>query len=333
MSTEEAKSRTLAILKAIENRDSAEVRTFLAADLQSILQPPVLDQSLSAVHGLLGTVDHYGHATSIKSVECIHISVPVKAQHGVFKFLCQVDQAESVTSFRFVPNVEQALWLPPSYVDIGVIDEQDICVDAVPHSIYGTLTTRKDLTPSIALVVLPGSGPTDKDGTILQNKPLKDVCWSLVSKGIVSLRIDKALAFQRTQIMTNDQFTIDDEYTNHAIAAIELLRQRFNLPDKSVFLLGHSQGGIIAPRISERCSAIRGIILMAASPTPMMRAALRQVQYLKTIDAPSVRGSDATLEETLSRQASLVESPDLASTPRADLPFNIPASYLSLIHI
>ena len=63
-------------------------------------------------------------------------------------------------------------------------------------------------------------------------------------------------------------FTVVDEYTPVALAAIELLRQHPVIDAQRVFLLGHSSGGTVAPRITVSEPSIAGLVLLAGGAIP-----------------------------------------------------------------
>jgi dienelactone hydrolase len=166
--------------------------------------------------------------------------------------------------------------------------------------------------PHPAVVMLPGSGPMDRDESIGRNKPFKDIAWGLASRGIAVLRFDKVTLVHPGEL--DETFTADDEYVPHALAAAELLRGRDDVA--RVFVLGHSLGGTMAPRIAAAEPSIAGLIILAGATQPLHWAAVRQLRYL-----------DQHVDEIV-RQAQNVDSPDLSTaTPNTDLPFGVPAAY------
>jgi fermentation-respiration switch protein FrsA (DUF1100 family) len=84
-------------------------------------------------------------------------------------------------------------------------------------------------------------------------------------------------------------------------------------------------GGKVAPRIAASEPSVAGLILLAADAQPMQQAAVRVVRYLAALTADPA--AEAAVE-AITRQAALVDSDNLTlSTPAADLPFGLPASY------
>jgi uncharacterized protein len=94
-----------------------------------------------------------------------------------------------------------------------------------------------------------------------------------------------------------------------------------------VFLLGHSLGGTVAPRIVAADPSIAGIVVFAGGAAPMHWVIIRQFRYLASL-RPETEAASRPMIETLTEQARLIDSPELTlSTPAERLPFGAPASY------
>lgn len=121
--------------------------------------------------------------------------------------------------------------------------------------------------------------------------------------------------------------TVTDEYVHHAVAAIHLLRQHPAVDAARVFVLGHSLGGTVAPRAAAGEPSVAGLVILAGGTQPLHWAAVRRVRYLASLDPDTAAASQPAIE-AMSRQARMVDSPDLSpSTPTSELPFGVPASY------
>ncbi|MDZ5087954.1 MULTISPECIES: alpha/beta hydrolase family protein [Mycobacteriaceae] len=95
-----------------------------------------------------------------------------------------------------------------------------------------------------------------------------------------------------------------------------------------IFVLGHSQGGTMAPRIAAAEPSVAGLVLLAGATEPMHRSVLRQVRYLATVHTPSADPEADPSVQTITRQVALIDDPDLSpSTPDHLLPLGVPAQY------
>lgn len=116
-----------------------------------------------------------------------------------------------------------------------------------------------------------------------------------------------------------------DEYIPYAVAAIHLLRLQPTMDPAQVFILGHSMGGKVAPRVAAAEPSIAGLVIMAGDTQPMQRSAIRVARYLAQLSPGPV--SEAAVE-TMIRQAALVDGPELSSsTPASELPFGLSGAY------
>ncbi|MBA2890269.1 alpha/beta hydrolase family protein [Nonomuraea soli] len=198
--------------------------------------------------------------------------------------------------------------------------EQEVVLDAGPLAVPGTLTLPSSGPAGAGAVLLSGGGPFDRDATVGPNKPLRDLAWGLASRGVAVLRFDKATHLDIT-LMTSPGFTMTEEYVPHAVAALDLLQEHA----RRVFVVGHSMGGKIAPRVAAARPGVAGLVTLAADAQPMHRAAVRVLSHLASLgDDPAVK----ELAETVARQAAVVDDPGLsAATPAGDLPLGLPGSY------
>jgi dienelactone hydrolase len=218
---------------------------------------------------------------------------------------------------------------PASYVRPGSFTEIDVTVGAAPWALPGTLTMPTGPGPFPAVVLVAGSGPEDRDETFGPNKPFEDLAWGLASAGIAVLRYDKrTLVYAKQMAADESGLTVRQETTDDAVAAIGLLRGTAKVDPGRVFLVGHSLGAYLAPRIAAQVPGqLHGLVLLEAPSTSLPALLLIQEQYLASLGgspSPQVEQQLATLKA----QVALAESASLSpSTPASELPLNTPASY------
>lgn len=142
----------------------------------------------------------------------------------------------------------------------------------------GALTLPTGKGPFPAVVLVQGSGPQDLDETIGPNKPFRDIADGLGKAGIASLRYDKRAFDYAAKIAAEPDFTVDDEVSDDALAAARLLAKQPSIDPRRVFVLGHSEGAMLAPRIARRDPALAGIIMLAAPARPLLEVSREQIR-------------------------------------------------------
>lgn len=164
--------------------------------------------------------------------------------------------------------------------------------------------------PFPAVVLVHGSGPNDRDETIGPNKPFKDLAWGLATRGIAVLRYEKRTKQCPTQMIASmATLTVNEETVNDALVAAEYLRSVRGVAPNRVFILGHSLGGTVAPRIAARDPRLAGIILLAASNRNLADLMLAQNEYLASLDGTVTPDEARTLDE-LRQQVERVKALD-----------------------
>jgi pimeloyl-ACP methyl ester carboxylesterase len=127
-------------------------------------------------------------------------------------------------------------------------------------SLAGTLTIPTGAGPFPVAVLLTGSGPHDRDETLLGHHPFLILADHLTRKGIAVLRYDKRGIGKSSGDYAN---ATTEDFANDCESALAYLKNRKELDPKKIGLIGHSEGGIIAPMVAARSKDIAWIVLLA----------------------------------------------------------------------
>lgn len=297
----------------------AEIREMFAPNLRPLVTPETLRAAWDAERGRHGALASFGTPSSDPTGPGgALIRVPVTFEHGAATLVVTVGEGDWLTGLQVAaPSAAEPVraWEPPPYAGSQPPVEREVTVGSGALAVPGTVTLPAAGRPRGAVVLLAGSGPLDRDETIGRNKPFKDLAWGLAAAGVATLRFDKVTYAHPAGVARLETFTVDDEYVHHAVAAVELLREA----DPRVFVLGHSLGGTVAPRVAAADPSVAGLILLAAGAQPLHWSAVRQFRHL---------GAAPEVVAAVTAQARAVDSPDLsAATPSSSLPFGIPAAY------
>ncbi len=127
-------------------------------------------------------------------------------------------------------------------------------------TLAGTLTLPRSEKPSPAVLLIAGSGPIDRDETVFGHKPFLVLADHLTKQGFVVLRVDKRGIGQSTG---NYGIATTADFATDALAGVEYLKTRKEVDAGQIGLIGHSEGGLIAPMVAVKSKDVAFIVLMA----------------------------------------------------------------------
>lgn len=223
------------------------------------------------------------------------------------------DKDGRIGGFQFVPSLPPAAYEPPPYADAALFEETEVEIGDPEWRLPGTLTRPKGPGPFPALVLVHGSGPNDRDETIGPNKPFKDLAWGLASRGIAVLRYDKRTKVHGARMVAEEaagvQLTVKEETVDDALHAVAFLSKTSGVEPGRIFVLGHSLGGFLMPRIAQAAppGAIAGFIVMAGLTRRLEDTMLDQYTYLYGL-AGSLSEEDKASFERIKADVARVKS-------------------------
>ena len=156
----------------------------------------------------------------------------------------------------------------------------------------GTLSMPVGDGPFPAVVLVHGSGPSDRDETVGGTQVFRDLAGGLASRGVAVLRYEKRTRVH-PEVVDLRQNSLANETIDDAVSGLELLRGRKRVDSKRLFVLGHSLGGMLGPQIVEADAnqnrndwwpPVAGLILAAAPARPMMDVLVGQIDFLARLD-------------------------------------------------
>ncbi len=216
-------------------------------------------------------VSNIGMFENVESVEIsnktdTHITIDVVLRYVVngVKISFTYNQKNQLEALNFVyaPKTEEPTETDELIETAITIGEGELTLDGRLTMPGGKYALKSSKTPVVIFV--HGSGQSDFDQTIgaAANKPFKDLAHGLAKQGVASLRYNKR--FYQYPQLAQDNMNINAEVLEDVTKAIDFVKQNEALGD--IYIVGHSFGAMMAPKIAKDNPDVAGIISLAGSP-------------------------------------------------------------------
>ena len=322
-STTACRAHGQAALAAWTQGDDANAVKDFSPDTAAQATPEKLKAVWSQLQGTAGAFRKLGDLQARTANGYTLFAADMDFANLSFTALIACDAHDRITTFRIVPAdaaVRGQASAPQSATGIA----RAVQVPSPLGPLPGTLVLPKGDGPFPAVLMIVGSGPHDRDEAIGPNKAFRDLADGLAAAGVASLRYDKR-TYAYGAKMTGSDVTVDKEVTDDAVTALSLLAKQPHVDARRVFLLGHSLGAFMAPRIGERDPQLAGIIMMAAPTSFGLDTIIKQMRYQASLQGVPAAQIDQKLAPLI-RQRDILAQADPAHPPAGDF-FHAPAGY------
>lgn len=268
-------------LKLLLMQDYTALRGTFDEAMKQALTQQMFDTKVAPQLQALGTAEEIGQPQVYKQGQNEVAVFPIQFAKENVRIILTVDAQGKIAGLFLRPGepASAAKWNPPAYADPSRFHSLAVTVGQT-WRLPGTLLTPVGQGPFPGVVLVQGSGPGDRDETIGPNKPFRDLAEGLASKGIAVLSYDKRTLVYQQEMASMHDSTVEQETIQDAVNAVRLLQHQPNVEPRHVFVLGHSLGGYLAPRIAKQGPAIAGLIILAGNVRPVTEAILEQEKYL-----------------------------------------------------
>jgi uncharacterized protein len=266
---------------------------------------------LGAMAKAYGDVQKIGEP-SVRDMGVVSVvTIPVQFAKQNIDFTVPVNASGQLSQLYLRPG--QAIWTHPDYFKQGAFQERQVTVGSDEWKLPGTLTYPAGKTGSPTVVLVPDSGPSDRDATQFAIKVFRDLAEGLSSRGLAVLRYEKRMRQYATK-MSSTSYTIDDDTVHDAVEAVALARAQPEVDPKRVYVLGFGVGGFIAPRIAGDDGKLAGLILLGAPEHSL------EDLILETAISLGVTGTQLEMIKHQVAEVKKLEGGDADLPPRLGLP-------------
>jgi len=310
--------------KLMSEEKFKEAVDFFDPSVQSKITSEGLYELWSKLSMSIGKFENAEVVQSKTEGEFIVVVLDAKFEKDTQRFMIAYNKTEKIVGLYLQPKNNAPVYVKPAYADTLLYNEREVAIKGVKSNLVGILTTPKKQKVYPLVVLVHGSGPADMDETVGANKPFKDLAAGLAAQGIASIRYVK-----RTLVYPGEfsgAFTVKEEVINDALTAVELAKTLPGVEKTQIYLLGHSLGGMLAPRMAASSLTIKGIIMVAAPAKKLADLMVEQNNYMYA----QMKDTTQALKKVLAENLKEVEKARITTlgTMKADsVVLGLPASY------
>lgn len=288
--------------------------------MKEVVETENFDQQMLQMMQTLGTLKETKQAYAVRYQGTTSAFLPCIFENQSANVMLAFNDADEIIGVFLKPYQEQDTTIMPD--DVNEVALNVPVNDTVSNS--GILTTPSDVKHPPVVILIAGSGPCDMDESLFSNKPFRDIAWGLAQQGVASYRFDKRT--YKNAATLPDDLTVQDEYVDDVLAAIDLIKQQKNLDTNNIYLLGHSEGGYVLPRIASQTKDVSGYVMMAAPARPLEDLFVEQIAYLANLDGSISEEEQLSIDESTKEQQAVK---DIQADSAQRMYFGmLPTSYL-----
>lgn len=297
--------------------DFAAVEARFDDKMKAALPPGGLAKTWRELGSQLGAYRSHGAAT-VSTISGMRVAdVPTTFERATVLLRLPFDAQGRLAGLRVLPAEGAAGPKPsgpsplPPYASPGSYTESEVTAGAAGWPLPATLTRPSGPGPFPAVVLVHGSGPNDRDETVGGAKVFRDLAVGLASRGIVVLRYDKRTKVFGQKMASDPALsTLASEVVDDAAAAASLLWRTPGVDPARVFVVGHSLGAMLLPRIAAATQGLAGVVGLATGARSLDRMILAQTEYLLRSSGLS---GDALKQQMASTEAEIAKMRRLAA--------------------
>lgn len=267
------------------------IHAALNKKLQTELSPAVFNDAFRQTEAVFGKLKSAGDwkTDTVQGTPVYHCDLFF--ERLTLRFMVAFDGDGGMNTIRLAPPPAPSASAPAAY-DAKKMTEWELTVGADGYKLPGILTlplraSERSKVPCVILV--HGSGPNDLDETVGPNKPFRDLAWGLVERGVAVIRYDKRTkVYGVNSTPAGRKADYDTETVDDALSAVRRAKALPEVAADSVYVLGHSLGGTLAPRIAQKSDGLAGIIILVGLARSFDVSLKEQLAYIASLTGTKV---------------------------------------------
>jgi len=275
----------LEFLTEIKEGNLNAAYTYFSSEMKSqfsLIQFQNTWDTILSLYGDFQSIDNTSESVE-EGYEIIFVNCTFSSNYYII-FKIVFEQTKEISGFWTEKIESLTTYSTPSYADISSFTESNVIIGEEPWKLPGTISIPNDEGPFPCVVLVHGSGPSDRDETVVVNKPFKDISWGLTSNKIIVLRYDKRTYVYPEETGSLKNLTLKEEIIDDVNSAIDFLKSYDKVDQSRIFVLGHSLGAMTVPQIASTNDDISGIMMLAAPARGLEDLFYDQIVYLAELD-------------------------------------------------
>ncbi|MCE2740307.1 MAG: dienelactone hydrolase family protein [Sphingobacteriales bacterium] len=281
----ETEAKGFEIVKMLSTKQFEAISKQVDSAYQSSYPAYVLEKDWAE---LTGTYGQYKSAKPVNyevSPYYHFIAFKIQFEYLPYIFNISFNSAGKIIYISFMEA--HKIYVAPDYCEVSKFLERKITVVNGMYELPGILSAPAAPGKKPLVIILPEAGPTDKDGSYEENKPYKDLAWGLASKGFAVFRYEKRSnnygIFLLKDKAAYEKFTPREDLLDDLYKIIDSLKTMDDINPEKIFILGHGQGGMLAPLIAKERKEVAGVIMMGANAKRTQEMMIDQYKYLSKV--------------------------------------------------
>ncbi len=326
----------LCIAQPYDSLTSDCIQKLLKKDYEGVVSKFSEDLSVSVDAGKIQTMhERYIDAYGKPHVRSGILKTYYQDKNLVYCFLWYGDQSckirfelngNEIASYNMTIEAVTDGWSHPDYAAKTDYKAYPELIPANGYGLTGEFVRPGGKQQNKVVVMIHGSGPSDRDESILGNRPFRDLAYGLAANGIGSIRFEKNTYLFGQELAAEKGMTIWDETGKDVVSIVDYLRRLKMIEPENIVLLGHSQGAMMIPRICDSID-VGAAIMIAGNACPLQDLMYEQSKFLM-----QKNGLDDAEKRRLNMLKEQIKNIDKLKDIPSDsvgfaLPFGLPASY------
>ena len=313
--------RTFTVVEKLVNNKISDFYSYFDSNMKKQVTLTDVQKVWGDILMTYGVFDYYKTDITIVSQDGYQIAdVPCFFKNGSVTLRITFNNKGEISGFFITDNTTASNSLQLAH-------DMEITFGEEPYIITGSLTLPEGEGPFPAVILVQGSGPSDRNEQIGPNLPFMDLAEQLSAQGIAVLRYDKRTYLHSNKMAALEDLTVQEETIEDAVAAAAFLQTLETINSEQIYIAGHSLGGYLMPRIAAQTPDAAGYIMLAAPARPMEDLMLEQTEYILSLE----KELDQAAKDKLLSQTRTMVNNIKSLTPESDLTAaelgNAPASY------